>query len=864
MHPKVSCHVQVALTVFEQLGTKAGAYEAPHEVPWHDASPADVPCTLFGLLQARGQLDLSSPPDLEAQDFWFRARLPEKLAEGAHRLVFDGLAGIVDVWLGGAHQLRTENMFRRYELALTDFTPGTELVLRFASLSRHLAQKRPRPRFRTRLVDAQQLRWVRTSLLGRTPGFSPRVPVLGPYRAITLSAEPLLRGVEHKLAARVCAGRAQLSLTLSAQLEGPSSASLGAVLVLQGSAGSGRYPLEGRSDGGRIHWSGDFEVEDAALWWPHSHGAQPRSGAYVELTYLAAGFDTAPIQIALGQVGFRELAVDRGDDGAGFSLLVNGQPVFCRGACWTVNDLVTLSEATLRDTLILARDAGMNMLRVGGTTLYESDAFYDACDELGIMVFQDFMFANMDYPVDDPTFQSEVRAEALYQLRRMMGRPALSVLCGGSEVEQQAAMLGLGPALAQSSLFYELLPALAAEHLPEVPYVPNSPSGGALPFQVDAGIAHYYGVGAYLRPLHDARVSGVRFAAECLAFANVPNQEAVEQLLADLEMPFHHPRWKERVPRDRGVGWDFEDVRDHYLELLYHESARSLRYADPERYLSLSRAVVVDVMEATLAELRRANSSCAGSLVWWLKDMWLGAGWGVLDSRSVPKSAYYALRRAFAPRALLITDEGMNGPALHVFNDRPEPLSATLSVTLIRDGSAVVASAERPLELSAHSVQEVRADAMFERFVDAGYVYRFGPTNHDLLVALLRDGQGALIARAVAFVGSTTIRTSDVGLSATSTVREGRAGVLVRSERFARRVEIELDGSVIPEDNYFHLEPGGEHWVPFRHAPCAANPTCSAMADGASGRVRALNAPRFVRFEALPAGFDAAPEVNSC
>ncbi len=98
-----------------------------------------------------------------------------------------------------------------------------------------------------------------------------------------------------------------------------------------------------------------------------------------------------------------------------------------------------------------------------------------------------------------------------------------------------------------------------------MPYVTSSATGGELPFHVNVGTSHYYGVGAYLRPLDDARRAHVRFAAECLGFANVPRRESIERFLRDLEIPTHHPRWKERVPRDRGVGWDFDDVCEHYV-----------------------------------------------------------------------------------------------------------------------------------------------------------------------------------------------------------------------------------------------------------------------------------------------------------
>src|SRR5207302_5872737 len=134
-----------------------------------------------------------------------------------------------------------------------------------------------------------------------------------------------------------------------------------------------------------------------------------------------------------GAVGFRRVEVCRDD---GFSLRVNGVPVYCRGACWTVSDVVSpgaAEEADARD-LRLARDAGVNMLRVGGTFVYESDSFYRRCDELGILVWQDFMFANMDYPVEDPEFAANIEGEAAYQLGLLSSHPCVAVFCGNSEV----------------------------------------------------------------------------------------------------------------------------------------------------------------------------------------------------------------------------------------------------------------------------------------------------------------------------------------------------------------------------------------------------------------------------------------------
>jgi beta-mannosidase len=422
------------------------------------------------------------------------------------------------------------------------------------------------------------------------------------------------------------------------------------------------------------------------------------------------------------------------------------------------------------------------------------------------------MFANMDYPEADAPFRASVEREAHALLDRIAHRPSLSVLCGGSEVQQQAAMLGLPKSQWESPLFDALLPGWCGERAPTVPYVPSSPSGGDLPFQCDRGISHYYGVGAYLRELDDARRADVRFAAECLAFSNIPCSETIEHFMRDLESPAHHPRWKQRVPRDRGASWDFEDVRDHYVERLFQVDARALRYGDMERYLALGRAAVGEAMESTFAEWRRAGSRCGGGLVFWLKDLWEGAGWGVIDARGRPKSAYYYLRRILAPRTVALTDEGLNGLTLHILNDAGEVLTAVVELELYRLGETSVARAETAVRVPPHEVLALRADGLLGRFADLAYAYRFGPPSHHATVVRLRSGDDVL-ARAFHFpLGRALPVESDLGLRANAQTRGGIPGVEVATRKLAQCVTLDVPGFVAADD-YFHLEPGAKHWV---------------------------------------------------
>jgi beta-mannosidase len=483
----------------------------------------------------------------------------------------------------------------------------------------------------------------------------------------------------------------------------------------------------------------------------------------------------------------------------------------------------------------------MNMLRIPGTAAYESATFHDLCDELGILVWQDFMFANLDYPEADPVFLEAVEREVRQVLDELGGRPSLAVLCGSSEVAQQVAMLGLDPQLANGALFGELLPALVRDAALDAVYVPSAPWGGALPFRPDRGVANYYGVGGYRRPIEDVRRADVRFAAECLALANVPDQAALEELTGETAgvVAVHDPRWKAGVPRDRGSGWDFDDVRDHYLSALFEVDPSELRRIDHERYLELSRAVSGEVMSEVFGEWRRAASDCGGGLILWLRDLRPGAGWGVLDHRGEPKVPYHHLRRLLAPTAVWSTDEGLGGIAIHVANDGPERLRARLRVALYRDREVRVEETTCELELPAHGGCERDVEELLGRFVDVSWAYRFGPPAQDVVVASLeRDTKDGVELLSQCFrlpAGRMLARESPsrLGLEMELTQsRDGAAELSVRARRFLYGVRVEFPG-FCADDDAFSVEPGGERRV--------ALTAIAGHSPGAGGAITALN-----------------------
>jgi beta-mannosidase len=672
-------------------GRAATPGELPHHLAWQ-------PWTYGGAL----------PPhaDADGADWWFRTTLPPVTGTQA-ALHFDGLATRCTVFVDGHEVLASDNMFITHDVAIAPGGART-LSVRCAALSSFEVPRRPRSRWRTRLVADPALRFVRTSFIGRMPGWSHGTPIIGPWRPVTLLADT--------------------------------------------------------SEPGR----------------------------------------TAP-------AAERRVTV-RTDDG-GFALAIDGVEVFARGVCITHDTPSDLATATAQVARLVA--AGCTMVRITGTGTYASEAWLRACDEAGLLVWHDLMLANLDYPVDDEGWWTSFSTEVRQFLTRCRHHPSVVVVCGGSEVLQQAAMMGVAPAAVDRTLI-DRCAAMVAELLPTAVWVDGSPSGGPMPFSIGAGVSHYFGVGAYRRPLADARSCGVRFASECLAFANVPDRTTTEQLIERHGPPGSGPGWAQLVPRDRGATWDFEDVRDHYVGLLFGVQPGEVRWSDPDRYLDLGRAAVAAVIESTIDEWRTAAHPCRGAMVLMGFDVVPGCGWGVIDSEGRPKSAFYALQRASRPVRVALTDHGLDGVRVHVHHDPGVARTAALRLATYATDGTVLHRAERSLELTPHSSITIDAWELLGHFADLNHAYGFGPRHVDVIHAVLADDAGEVIDATVLLpAGHRREVRSDLGVDVSIDTVDGEPHLRLAAMRFVHFVNLEARDADV-DDDWFHLCPGEVRSVPLR------------------------------------------------
>lgn len=772
---------------WQLLLTPAGSFENPPAIADRDTSiPAKVPGTVAKALSEAGHFDLAQPMPLHNQDAWYFTTLQTAHA-GKAKLSFEGLTCFAQVFLNGKPIHDVQSMFVETSADLI-LTGKDEIAICFRALEPHLNSPRKRARWRSAMMSNQGLRYLRTTALGYMPGWCPEVHAIGPYRAITLVTEPEPMAevlVIHSILNRDGSG----TLKLSGKFASTTST---AKLCCAGQQTTIR--IDSDSTG-----HAELQMNNIDPWWPNSHG-QPN--------LYSVSLEIDGMHHQLGKTGFRRIEERRDTNDNGFGLTINDEPIFCRGAVWSNADLISLSPSkeTYEPILRRAAEAGMNMLRIAGTGTYEGPAFFELCDELGIMVWQDLMLANFDYPAHDESFMEQLSLEVEQLLNRHSHNPSLVVLCGGSEMHQQAAMFGLPTERRSMPELEELLQDRVKAAGSQLITVKNSPSGGALPFFPNNGVAHYFGVGAYRQPISDARRANVSFASECLALSHIPEDEALPTRDINSEA------WLSLVPHDRGADWNFEDIRDHYLQQLYDRDPKHLRSESIEDYLRLSRATSAELVTELYSEFRRHGSSCNGALMLMLQDLYPSCGWGLLDSKGLPKSAYFAAKRMFQPIGISLTDEATNGLDIHLWNETAEPKSCRLELSCLKDGAVKVLVANKDLLMSPRSSMQINACEIIGAFFDVNYTYRFGPASHEIThVQLIDHGSNERLGEGFHFPLGRTAALFDNRLAVE---RVDDAHINLSTSGFVQSVHIDCPG-FIPSDNYFHISAGEQKRIGF-------------------------------------------------
>lgn len=622
------------------------------------------------------------------RDWTYETELPPVDGHEQTDLVFDGLDTVAEIHLDGRLLGRTRNMHRSYRFDVTGMSG--RLTVRFVSAYAEAEAVRGKLGERP-AAYAEPYQYLRKMACSFGWDWGPTLVTAGIWRPVRIErwstariarVRPLVTVGEQglgvvELAVEVERARVEAPLRIEASVGG-----VRAIASLDGTEGVVR-----------------LEVPDVRLWWPRGYGEQPLYD--VELTLMHEG---RPLDVWRRRVGFRTVGLDRSADahGTGFTLVVNGERLFARGVNWIPDDVFPsrITRERYRERLGQAADAGVDLVRIWGGGIYESEDFYDACDELGLLVWQDFPFACAAYPEEQP-LRGEVEAEARENVVRLMPHPSLVLWNGNNENLWGFRDWGWEARLAGDSwgegYYLGVLPRVVAELDPTRPYTAGSPWSGSWerhPNDPAHGTHHSWEVWNR-EDYAEYRGEVPRFVAEFgwqapPAYATLARALPGEVLAADSPGVLHHQK------ADDGNGKLRRGLERHF----------AFPEGDFDRWHYLMQVNQARAVAAGIEHWRSHWPVCAGTVVWQLNDCWPVTSWAAIDGDGREKPLYHELRRLYADRLLTVQMRGRR-LVLAAVNQAGEPWAGVLRLRRMSVDGEVIDETELNFHAARRTVTDV-------------------------------------------------------------------------------------------------------------------------------------------------------------
>jgi beta-mannosidase len=657
------------------------------------------------------------------REWWWRTDFEAPHVADDQRLIleFEGLDTFATIWLNGEIVGSSENMFRAVRIDVTSRVHAGKNRLAVCF----------RPTF-SAVVDREMPTWsiigddikrskrnfIRKAQFGWGWDWGPCLPTVGIWKRVSLRAETSarLRTVKFTtLEISPTHDRAKVSVEIEVEVFETVEA-LTADIALVGPADGERIAGTVILKNGRGRF--DATVVNPKLWWTPELGEPARYDLKIALK--AGGQVVEHREL---KVGIRTIALDQSPDAAEpgasfFRFILNGVPIFARGACWipASSFVAAVDETHYRRLLEAAVDANMNMIRVWGGGVYEHDAFYDLCDELGLLVWQDFMFACAPYPEHDPIFVENVVAEVGYQIERLRNHPSIALWCGNNEAQVVHGFMNAvkrrNDPLAGDLFYSKKMPEAVATLDPSTPYWPGSPFGGPNANSMIAGDVHDWTVWHGMPPVPvDRAVGKFDLSPESVAYTRYA--EDMGRFIS--EYGIQAAPVMETVTRclpedQRYLGSDglLNRIKDHPKNKVdaMLVSVTGLP-STLEQYVDYTQITQAEGLKFGVEHFRRRKPHCSGSLIWQFNDCWPGVSWSLIDYYGFAKASYFYVRRAYAPvmASFKATDDG--AVELWIVNDTLNSIDTEVEVALKAFGGGTVWSESIAGSVGANGVEIV-------------------------------------------------------------------------------------------------------------------------------------------------------------
>ncbi|MDF2541571.1 MAG: beta-mannosidase [Herbinix sp.] len=541
----------------------------------------------------------------------------------------------------------------------------------------------------------------------------------------------------------------------------------------------------------------NFTVSNPKLWWPNHYGDQPLYQLTISLLHHEKEVDRDTKRI-----GLRTLFVDRHKDewGESFYFVINGKSIFSMGGNYIPEDNI-LARCNRKRTEKLIKscvEANFNTIRVWGGGYYKEDYFYDLCDEYGLIVWQDHLYACGVYDFNEE-FKENTRLETIDNMRRLRHHASLGLWSGNNELEYAWAYWGWGERFGEKlkndyiKQFEEFLPPLCKELDPNTSYLVSSPSSSGYfndPNNENIGDMHYWDVWHGRKPITEFRKIFPRFMSE-FGLQSFPGMKTVESFT---------------LPEDRNI---FSYVMESHQKngtgnekILYYIGEHFKYPKNFDSLLFCSQLIQAEGIRNGVEHWRRNRGRCMGAIYWQLNDIWPVASWSSIDYYGRWKAVHYAARRFFAPVLVSACEEGTK-VELHVSNDTLNRVTGTLNWKLIDQYGNVLQSNSIDVSIDELTTKEITS-MDFGNVLDTKQKRRETYLEYSLMVngTIVSNGT-VLFARAKHFA------LVDPHLSAFISEENDAFIIEVSCKAYARFVELDLKkDDTIFSDNIFDLTPG--------------------------------------------------------
>lgn len=727
-------------------------------------------------------------------------KVDSKFLQSAEKFLLntEGLDTLTEIRLNKSVVGKTQNMHRRYEFDISKLLSAGENTIEidfFNTLS--YIEKKQKERFIWSITDTTVQGFNRIRKCSSSFGWDwgPIIPDLGIWRDIYITAinPAKLTDPEIRQDHIVKNKNRTVNILIKDPCDGPNLEELDIRVTL-------KHPT-GKLDKIIIKpgKEGIFVVSDPELWWPNGYGNQTLYTVTTELLYNGDVIDCRVQNIGLRTM---ELNRDKDANGQNLGFKVNDITIFAMGGNIIPQDvyITRRNRSTTKELLENCVKANFNCIRIWGGGIYPNRDFYETCDELGLIIWQDLMFACALYEAGDIDFRNEITLEIVDNLKRLRNHPSIGLICGNNEMEWAFTdwdnMEWNGENKAEYTLQYDyLLPEIAAQVCPDIPYWKASPSSSGFfdnPNDPNRGDVHYWDIWHSGAPFTDFRKHKFRFLSE-YGFQSFPSYKTVCSYTDE----------SDRNPYSL-------IMEDHQRNGNYSGNQQIMKYAseyfllgkDMDSHCYISQLSQAEAGRDAVEHLRQNRDCCLGSTYWQVNDIWPVASWSSIDYFGRWKALHYAMKKAYTPVLLSCREEGTKAD-IYVSTEGHNGFKGYLVWELKDFNGKVYAQAELDVNVSPREAKIICSNDFKDYLKDKNINSRY-------ISITLKNSDGSINSRVTTtFVRYKKINLPDPELSYALEEDQNNWKLVITSKLYSKFIELDFNISdAIFSDNYFDMDAG--------------------------------------------------------